>query len=133
MQLHGKPVKLEIITVGGKIEQIDSFEYTLMLQNQRGNRSPIEVLGMEKISTCSNEINLKRMSMLFRTQLKSAKRRDSEEIDVLIGMQYAGYNPVRKEANGHLLLVENQYGQVRAGSHPQLMEKTLLLVKHATY
>ena len=28
LQLHGKPVKLEIITVGGKIEQIDSFEST---------------------------------------------------------------------------------------------------------
>ena len=110
LQLHGKPVKLEIITVGGKIEQIDSFEYTLMLQNQRGNRSPIEVLGMEKISTCINEINFQRISKLFRTQLKSAKQKESEEIDVLISLQYAGYHPVRKEVKGHLLLLENQYG-----------------------
>ena len=85
--------------MGGKIEQIDSFGYTLMLQNQQGNSSPIEVLGMEKISTCSNEINFQRISKHFRTQFKSAKRMGIEEIDVLIGMQYAGYHPVRKEAN----------------------------------
>ena len=92
---------------------------------QRGNRSPIEVLGMEKISKCINEINFQRISKLFGTQLKSEKRRGGEEIDVLIGMQYAGYHPFRKEANGHLLLLESQYGQLIAGSHPQLMERTV--------
>ena len=77
---------------------------------------------MEKISTCINEINFQRISKLFRTQLKSAKQRESEEIDVLISLQLAGYHPVRKEVKGHLLLLENQYGQIIAGSHPQLME-----------
>ena len=87
---------------------------------------------MEKISTCVNEIDFHRISKLFNANLKLTKRKSGKEIDVLIGMQYAAYHPVRKEANGHLLLFENQFGQVVAGFHPQLKEKTQILVKHAT-
>ena len=45
------------------------------------------------------------------------------EIDLLIGMQYAGYQPVRKESLGHLLLLKNQFGHIIAGSNPHDKEK----------
>ena len=95
-----------------------------MLESQQGKRIPIKLLGIEKISTDINEINFQVISKLFNTKLNIARRRSGKEIDVLIGMQYAGFHPVRQEANGHLLLLENQFGQVVAGSHPQLIEKT---------
>ena len=132
MWLKGKPVKLEIVAVGNKIQHIDSFVYTIVLEDHLGKLYPIEVYGMEKISTCVNEIDFQRISKLFNANLKLTKRKSGKEIDVLIGMQYAAYHPVRKEANGHLLLLENQFGQVVAGSHPQLKERTQILVKHAT-
>ena len=119
LKLRGTPIKLEITTLGNKIQQIDSFAYTVMLESQQGKRIPIKVLGIEKISTNINEINFQVISKLFNTKLNIARRRSGKEIDVLIGMQYAGFHPVRQEANGHLLLLENQFGQVVAGSHLQ--------------
>ena len=103
-----------------------------MLESLQGKRNPIKVLGIEKISTDINEINFQVISKLFKTKLNLARHRSGKEIDVLIGMQYAGYHPVRLEANGHLLLLQNQFGQVVPGSHPQLIEKTQKLVKHVT-
>ena len=38
---------------------------------------------------------------------------------------------MRKQAVGHLLLLENQFGLIIAASHPKVMEKTQILVKHA--
>ena len=32
------------------------------------------------------------------------------QIDCLIGYQYAGFHPVRKQAASHLLILENRFG-----------------------
>ena len=39
-------------------------------------------------------------------------------IDILISYQYAAYHPVPVESIGHLLLMENIFGVILAGSHP---------------
>ena len=38
-------------------------------------------------------------------------------IDLLIGMRYAAFQPVRVEASGHLLAMENRFGMLVAGWH----------------
>ena len=56
---------------------------------------------------------------------------NNDVIDVLIGFEYAGYHPMKKECNDHLLLLENRFGKCLGGSHPLLLETTRKLVKHA--
>ena len=53
------------------------------------------------------------------------------EIDMLIGIQYAAYHPTCIEARGHLVLSQNRFGHIIAGSHPDIQENTTKLVSHA--
>ena len=38
----------------------------------------------------------------------------------------------RIEAVGHMLLMQNRFGVILAGAHPNLAEKTKTIAKHAT-
>lgn len=101
--------------------------------DERKNTVTIEILGIDKISTPMNPIDMKTLSKLFTCSNVSNLicRREGGEIDLLIGMQYAAYHPVRIESNGHLLLMKNRFGFVIAGSHPNIKETTKILVQHA--
>ena len=57
------------------------------------------------------------------------------EIDVLIGMQYAAYQPNRKACHGNLVLLENQFGMLVAGSfndsnEQSIIDKSVLHIRH---
>ena len=120
-----------MITVGGVQKTIDSELFRVTLFGENGVKVFIEVLGIERISTPMNAVNFEELAKLFPSHPGKFNRPAGKEIDLLIGMQYAGYHPVRRQAVGHLLLLENQFGLIIAGSHPKVMEKTQILVKHA--
>ena len=97
-----------MITVGGVQKTIDSELYRVTLFGENGVKVFIEVLGIERISTPMNAVNFEELAKLFPSHPGKFNRPAGKEIDLLIGMQYAGYHPVRKQAVGHLLLLENQ-------------------------
>ena len=132
LQLRGKPVTLRMVVVGAETKIIESEIYKIRLIDNKGNLIEIEVLGIDRISTPVNAIDLSCIKGLFQVKAEDYKRPDGKEIDILIGMQYAGYHPVRIEAAGHLLLLRNCFGYVIAGHHSQLKEGTKVFVKHAT-
>ena len=74
---------------------------------------------------------MKVIAKMFDVNPDSILRPNGVEVDVLIGMQYAAFHPVRIKANGHLLLLENRFGYVIAGSHPEIKETTKIIVQHA--
>ena len=130
--LHGEPVELEICTVGGVETKIKSQKYNLVLFDRNGGEVQVEVLGIEQISTNIESVNLEGVLSLFKKYgVSEANRPDSGPVDLLIGFSYAGYHPVKVESNGHLLLMENRFGYIIAGSHPDISEGTKKLVKHA--
>ena len=129
--LSGKPVNLEIITVGGESKRVESATYRLTLVGKANEKVSIEVLGMEKISTPINYIDISFIKEVFEHCPKDIVRPTGREIDILIGIEYAAYHPVQREVCGQLVLLENQFGYVVAGSHPKLKEQTSLLVQHA--
>ena len=132
MQLNGTPVKLEIVTVSGEAKVIDSQQYRVTLIDQQGKPVEIEVLGLEKIPTTINHVNMNDLVKLFNICPSQIKRADGKEIDILVGLQYAGFHPICIETVGHLLLLQNRFGHIIAGSHPNVKEATVKLVKHAT-
>ena len=74
-----------------------------------------------------------RVAHLFnKVKLAELNRPKEGKIDCLIGYEYAAFHPVRKQACGHLLILENQCGYVIGGSHPRLKKNTRKLVQHAT-
>ena len=48
LMLEGKPVALEIETVGGEFRKINSYQYTTSIQDMQRNIIEIKVLGIEK-------------------------------------------------------------------------------------
>ena len=133
MNLQGTPIELEICTVGGKINRIDSMKYLINLIDTNGLDVQIEVMGIDTISTDVEAIELKEVKKLFTsTQINQVERPSSGSVGLLIGFSYAAYHPVKVEEVGHLLFMKNRFGVFLFGSHPSVKEKTKKLVKHAT-
>ena len=130
LKLSGEKVKIEIVKVGGDIKLLDSCLYDLYLEDKSGDTTGIEVLGIDAISTDIAEVKLDDIVVMFH-ELRQSKldRPNNGNIDCLIGFQYAAFHPVRKQAIGHLLLLENKFGYVIGGSHPKIKEETRKLVK----
>ena len=130
LKLSGEKVTIEIVKVGGDIKLLDSCRYDLYLEDKSGDTTGIEVLGIDAISTDIAEVKLDDIVVMFH-ELRQSKldRPNNGNIDCLIGFQYAAFHPVRKQAIGHLLLLENKFGYVIGGSHPKIKEETRKLVK----
>ena len=111
LRLQGKKANLSIQTVGGQTTSVESYQYSVNMIDLSGQRVEIEVLAIEKISSSISAVNIQDIASLFSVDSDSIKRPSSGEIDVLVGVQYAAYHPVRIEAKGHLLLL--QTGLVR--------------------
>ena len=118
--LNGTPIKLTVVKVGGTTEEIQSQKYDLDLTDKSGKRIRVQVYGIDKISTNIRSVKLNGILALFSGVKEKDIQRPRGEIDVLMGLEYAGYHPVRQQANGHLLLLENQFGICIGGSHPTL-------------
>ena len=133
LQLHGENSRLEIITVGGECQQINSNKYIVYLRDEESKLVELEVMGIERISTEIEMMDIREAaSTLQRPEAKRAARPGSGSIDLLIGFQYAAFHPVCIESSEHLLLMRNRFGILIAGSHPSIKERTRKLVQHAT-
>ena len=111
---------------------LDSYQYKVSLRDKDNKPIEIEVLGLEKISTslCSQKID--HLVKLFNVEPELVEQAHGDQIHLLIGMQYAGFHPVCVASVGHLLLLQNRFGYLIAGSHPTVKETARKLVKHAT-
>jgi len=129
-------VCLSLITVGGDISRKETTQYKLRMIDCNGETVEIEALGLERISSPIEPVDTAKIASLFKRSHSCIQRPTSGEIDLLIGMQYAAYHPVRSQAVGHLLLYEGRFGIVTGGSHPSITEgtridPTCMKVKHA--
>ena len=103
------------------------------IQDKDNKTVEVEVLGIDSISTDICEVKMDDIPALFDCISVSDLDRPNEgQIDCLIGYLYAGFHPVRKQAAGHLLILENRFGYVVGRSHSKLKEKMRKLVQHVT-
>ena len=130
LKLNGQDIKLAVTKVGGKTEEIMSSKYELALKDKDEKLVYVMLYGIDKISTDLESIDLSKITHLFKGVPMRELQRPQGEIDVLIGFEYAGFHPLRKKSNGHLLLMENRFGKCIGGSHPLIREKTQKVVKH---
>ena len=129
--LEGKHINLSVTKVGGKSEQINSNKYELTLKDKKGKNVNFIVYGIDKISSEVRDIDISSTLKLFKNVNLKDLQRPVGEIDILIGFEYAGFHPSRIQSNGHLLIMENQFGRCLSGSHSSVTEKTVKFVQHA--
>ena len=97
---------------------------------------------VEKISSQINQIDKSIINSLFPQSRDRIQFPREGAIDLLIGMRYAAFQPVRVEAKGHLLTMENRFGMLVAGWHesfngqlsidPSVLHMRSGVVMHAT-
>ena len=132
LQLRGKPIKLEVVSIGGEVKTIESMVYTLSITDDKLRDLEICVIGINTISSEIHKIDLSPLSNKFKTvNLKEINPPQGGQIDLLIGIQYAAYHPICCETRGNLVLMQNRFGYVIAVSHPEIKDKTTNMVAHA--
>ena len=72
--LKGKPVKLEIIIVGGEAKAIDSELYRIILFDNENRRISIEVLGIDRISSPMSYIDISNLEKVVNSCPKDISR-----------------------------------------------------------
>ena len=119
LRLRGKRVFISFDTLGGQ-QSFESVEYTIKIRDLAGEIIELVVQQVEKISSQINLIDRSVIDSLF-PKLKDCIQIPCEgAIDLLIGMRYAAFQPVRVGANGHLLTMKNRFGMLVAGWHESL-------------
>ena len=129
--LKGEEVNLSVTKIGGTKQLLKSYKYEVGIKTKDGKFVDFILYGIDKISTPLRNVNLDHVVNLFPNAKNNEFQRPVGEIDILIGFEYAGFHPTRKESNGHLLLLENKFGNCLGGSHPLLSEKTMKVIQHA--
>ena len=134
--LKGRSLNLSVEVVGGDKIEFETKEYEIKLVDKYDDVSSLFVIGIEKISSKIENINFGKVYELFGIPKDSINRPQSGEIDLLIGVRYAGFHPTRIASKNHLLLLENRFGKIIQGIHPEINETTTLdsrcmQIKHA--
>ena len=107
LNLKGSKIHLNITKIGGVTEEIISNKYRLMLVNEQGKILPVTVLGLERISTQIQIVRLDEMVAQFKhLNLDDVRRPTRGEVDCLMGMDVAGFHPIRVDAVDHLILLK---------------------------
>ena len=102
-----------------------------MVSDGCGRDVQVELLGIELISTETDTVDIGKMAVLFtHEKTPEAKRPGPGKVDLLFGVDCAAYHPVSIESVGHLLLMENRFEYLIAGTHPSVNETAQKLVKH---
>ena len=63
--------------------------------DKEGRHVSMEVFGIERISSEINEVDMELIAQLLCINRSDISRPQEGEIDLLVGMQYAGFHPVK--------------------------------------
>ena len=132
LKLKGSRIQLKVTKVGGTEESVISQRYLLPIINNNNETHYIDVYGLERISSDIQSVSLNQTVKLFPgTSITDLMRPISGQVDFLLGMDVAGFHPIRAKAVGHLILYSSQFGPLLGGTHPSIHEKTHKIVQHA--
>ena len=131
--LSGSSVKLNVTTVRGIEQSIESHKYNVVLIDKQGKKYKIIVYGIDNITNEISDIKVEKIIHLFNNINKSEIERPSGRIDVLIGMEYAAWHPMKEQSCEHLLIYKNVFGRCLGGYHSSVTEKTKKKHQYSSY
>ena len=113
----GARKKLTVVKVGGVTDEIISVTYSLPLLDKNNKITYVQVYGIEKISSNIGKADIGSVLKLFPEVKSEDILVPGEEINVLLGMNYASMHPQRERSIGNMSVYSNQFGKCFAGSH----------------
>ena len=125
LHLKGEKIFLSIDTVSGQ-RSFESKQHTIRLRDASGIELDIVVVEIEKISSQVSKSNIALVKEMFPKYSAKIHQPLEGEVDLLIGMQYAAFQPVSIDSREHLLLMKNRFGILIAGTHRDCNEKTVI-------
>ena len=133
LKLKGKTVKIKVRMIDDDVKVIFSEKFTIYIKDERGIKEEITVYGIEEISKSAGIIDIVEIATAMfpyidNTRIQNPLKGDT---DILIGMQYAAFHPIRIDNCDHLLLSENRFGYAISGSHPMIKNYPQNIVQHA--
>jgi hypothetical protein len=129
--LVGEKVAITIVKVGGEKELIESRIYEVPVHDSTGMVEYFQAYGIPRISSAIEVIETDRYAVLLDVE-PNLIRRPKGEVEMLIGLEYAGFHPDKEKILDHLVLFKNRFGCCLGGTHNQLIEKTQKLVQEVT-
>lgn len=90
--------------------------------DKKGQELQIDVYGIDKITSDIQTINFNGVHRLFRNVTKEEITRPTGEVDALIGFEYAGFHPQKKQSSEHLLLLKNRFGRCIGRTHSEIKD-----------
>ena len=118
LNLIGEEISISVIKVGGVKETMPPYAYDLPLRDKSGKVIIVRVYGFDKISANVKYIIVKGVLHLFNDIKEVDIQRPTSEIDLLVGYEYAGFNPVREQSVGHLIILSNQFNLIILSNQP---------------
>ena len=122
MRLQPKPVKLSITVAGGEKLIIDSCSYQLRLFDRKRQIHTVTVFGIDRITNPVPEIKPDSITEQFPDINIHDVIRPSGDVDILIGSDYAGWQPDKERESGHLVILNNIFGKCVAGRFSTVRE-----------
>ena len=121
LKLYGLPVTLNLTT---KEQKVPSHRYNVDLFDRSGRKYEMTAFGIDSIINAISHVEVDELLHLFDNINKEDVRRPAGEVDILVGLEYAAWNPVREQSYEHLLIYGNVFGKCFGGHHPSLNEAT---------
>ena len=111
LRLQRKPVTLKIITAGDKKDEFETTQYTLKMRDTNHQSHSIDVYGLDRITSPIPQVNLAQLLNEFDDVPTNYVTRPAGDVDVLIGSDYAGFQPVQEKVSQHLVISNNIFGR----------------------
>ena len=122
--LRGKQVTMSVTKVGNITEDIESKEYVVPLRDQSGKVWEVKMYGMDDITAKVANIDVSRVSRLFKGISERDIQRPSGEVEILVGTDCCTLLPNKVDQIGNLQLMRNQFGYCLRGSHSLIRVST---------
>lgn len=132
LNLQGYDCKLAVTKVGGQVDIVDSRCYKIPLRDSRDQLVNIKVYGIDTITKGSDEVDVSPILHLFKHVTCKEIERKRGEVDVLIGMNFARFQPTKTQESRNLVLYENRFGKCIAGSHRMIKQTQQLIVNNVS-
>ena len=131
LELVGEKITIAIVKVGGVREVIESRIYNVPVHDSDGMVEYFRAYGIQKISSAIEAIETDQYAVLLDVDPIQIRRPEGE-VEMLIGLEYAGFHPDKEKIKDHLVLFKSRFGCCLGGTHEQLIERTKKLVQDVT-
>ena len=114
--------RLRVVTLGGDVKEIEGQIFQCEIRDQFGDIHQFQAHGLDQITRAlETSLSKELMRVLFPTVIGSHKLCGASQVDYLIGLGKASWQPertIQASKGGDFWIWQNKFGTCVGGSHP---------------